>query len=309
MKLSPSDTIGLIAPSGFIREGQLEQALRTVKLLGLKPYYTDRVFKREDYLAGSEQNRLDDLHHHFENKDVKAIWCIRGGFGATRLLPHINYNLIKNNHKIFMGYSDITALLYAFYKKSDLLSFHAPMAGELQTLYNINNLKEVLFDEQKKIEYTRSSINEYNCTYKYDIFNKGKSVIGKLIGGNLSLMISLIGTEYDIDYHNKIVFIEEIAEPFYKIDRMLTQLLQATNFSKAAAVVFGVFNKCEGDENSDSLQLHGLFQEKLKNMNVPIIAGFSFGHVQDNAVIPFGAIAKIDTRHHCEKYGGNIEIL
>ncbi len=300
MKLKSNDTIGLIAPSGYIREGQLEQALETVKKLGIEPYYTDRIFEQDSYLAGSDQNRLDDLHHHFENEDVKAIWCIRGGFGATRLLPQINYDLIKNNHKIFMGYSDITALHYAFYKKANLLSFHAPMAGEKLSSHNLEELKNILFEDKKIITHYQDKNKDDNSEYSYNIINKGKAK-GKLIGGNLSLITSLIGTEYNLDYQDKIVYIEEIAEPPYKIDRMITQLLIATNLSKASAIILGVFKKCSekyySNLSKNECNLHELFIEKFANIKVPIVCGFSFGHIENNTIMPFGVNVKIDTTH------------
>ncbi len=308
MKLKKNDTIGLIAPSSSIREGQLESSLEYVEKLGLKAYYTNRIFEKKGYLAGSDQNRLDDLHHHFENEEVKAIWCIRGGFGTTRILPQINYDLIKNNHKIFMGYSDITALQYAFYKKSNLLSFHAPMGGNNFNLYNLKELQNILFEDKKTINYFEDKNCKNNCEYDYKVINKGKAS-GKLIGGNLSLMTALIGTNYNIDYQNKVVFIEEIAEPPYKIDRMLTQLFMTTNLSKASAIILGIFNKCSVKSKSiitnKSLSLHELFEDKFSDMQIPIIYGFSFGHIENNTIMPFGVNVKIDTNY---KEGKIIEI-
>ncbi len=297
-KLSENKTVGLIAPSGFITKEILEDTINFFRKLGLKTYFTKRILEKKGYLAGSDKNRLLDLHHHFENKNVDAIWCVRGGFGATRILPYIDYELIKNNVKIFAGYSDITALHYAFLKKSNLISFHAPMGVSEITNYNLQNIRNILFENKKELHHFKDSQTENNIEYNYKIINKGKAN-GQLIGGNLCLITALIGTDYNIDYKDKIVFIEEINEEPYKIDRMLTHLFQSTNIKKASAIVMGVFNKCSENNISviqeNTLTLHELLLDKFSNFKMPVIYGFSFGHIKNNSILPFGVNVEIDT--------------
>ena len=299
MLLKKNSTIGLIAPSGFITEDKLHDTIRKIENLGLKTYYTDRILKKNGYLAGTDENRVDDIHHHFQNKKVDAILCIRGGYGLTRILHKIDYELIKNNPKILIGYSDITALQYALYKKIKLISYHGFLGISEFTDYNVNNLKNILFNNKKEILYFEDEEQKNNSEYNYYVINHGIAT-GQLIGGNLSLMTALIGTPYNIDYTNKLIFIEEIKEAPYKIDRMLTQLLHATNITKANGIILGVFNKCSIKSNNEnpknSLTLQQIFCDRLSTLKIPIIYGFSFGHIKNSAILPFGQKAELNTK-------------
>ena len=298
-KIKKNSTIGLIAPSGFITKEKLQNTIQKLHKIELKTYYTDRIIEKHGYLAGTDENRIADIHHHFQNKQVDAILCIRGGYGLTRILHKIDYELIRNNPKALIGYSDITALQYALLKKINLISYHGFLGISDFTDYNINNFKNLIFYNKKEIIHFDEQKQKNNSEYNYYIINHGIAT-GQLIGGNLSLMTALIGTPYNIDYTNKLVFIEEINEEPYKIDRMLTQLLHATNLKKANGIILGVFKKCslksKNENPNNSLSLQQILKDRLSTIKKPIIYGFSFGHITNSAILPFGQNATINTK-------------
>jgi len=299
-KIFENSKIGLIAPSGYITEQQLEKAIKNVEKLSLKPIYTERILKKHGYLAGDDKNRLNDLEYMFDNKDIEAIFAIRGGVGATRLLSKIDYNLISQNPKIFLGYSDITALNYAFYKKANLISFHGVVAISEFTDFTIKSFNDLFFNNNKIIKYNSTDFERPINNSEFDLINLNNGIgEGEIIGGNLSLMTSLIGTKFDLDYKNKIVMLEEIDEYPYKIDRMITHLIQATNIAKASAIVLGIFKNCSIENKNvipeNSLDLQTIFAEHFKKLNIPIIYGFPFGHIKNQTIFPFGIKSKLDT--------------
>lgn len=299
-KLTEGSKIGLIAPSGKINIEKFDNVLKNIEKLKLKPVFTNRVFAKEGYLAGNDFNRLDDLHEMFDRKDIGSIMCIRGGFGATRLLSDINYNLIKSNPKIFIGYSDITVLQHAFFKKTGLVSFHGIVGASAFTDYTINSFNNVFFKNSKEFSIVDNTFlrNPDNSEFEYFVINNGIAT-GEIIGGNLSMMISLIGTEFNVDYAGKIVFLEDIDEYPYKIDRMLTQLVQATNIRNASAIVFGIFKDCshlsKNIDEENTLTLKKIFNEKFSNSKIPVVYGFPFGHIENQTIFPIGIRAEINT--------------
>ncbi len=299
-KLNRNSKIGLVAPSGGIDESKLETAIQNMAKLELVPYYTERILARHGYLAGEDKNRTADLEEMFANKDIDAIFAIRGGVGATRILSKIDYNIIEKNPKIFIGYSDITALQYAFFKKTNLISFHGAVAVSNFSEYTINSFNNLFFNNITTINYASPTFERGIENREFDLITLKHGIAeGKIVGGNLSLMTAVIGTKFDIDYTDKIVMIEEIDEYPYKIDRMLTQLMSATNLKKANAIVMGIFKNCSNVSknlsDSESLPLQTIFGEIFEKMNVPIIYGFPFGHLREQTLFPFGATAKIDT--------------
>ncbi len=288
-KLQKNDKVALITPSGFATKEKINLAIENIKKLELEPVFTDKIFEKYGYLAGNDQTRLDDLHEAFENKEIKAVFCVRGGYGATRILDKINYELIKQNPKLFIGFSDITVFQSAFYKKLDLVSIHGIVGASEFTDYTISQLKNILFENQQN----------YNlpCEWNKIIAHGGGK--GTSVGGNLSLLISLIGTEYLPTFSDKVVFIEEIAEPPYKIDRMLTHLLMATDLNKAEAVIFGRFNKCNpedfGMNEEQSLSIEKIITEKFENLKKPVLFDVNFGHIKSSCIFPLGVEMCVNT--------------
>jgi len=295
-RLSVGDTIGLIAPSSSITDAKLEKAIGNMESLGLKVKLGKYVKEINGYLAGTDEQRLEDLHNMFADDSVDGIWCIRGGYGAGRILPKINYKLIRKNPKIFIGYSDITALNQAIYQETGLICFHGPVATSTFSDYTVKHLKAVLMHPTKThtFEYATANDAEKDKAYRTEVIRAGRAT-GELIGGNLSLLASMVGTKFHWNVKNKLVFIEDIGEKPYRIDRMLTQLLQASNFDKAAGVILGVFEDCEAKASDRSLTLMETLSGQFEPLGIPVIYGLSFGHITNHFVMPVGVKATMDT--------------
>ena len=297
--LTKGDTIGLLAPSGFVTEKQLLYSVNMISGMGFETFHTDIVKKKYGYLAGSDSERAQDMMKMFENKNIKGIFCIRGGFGAMRILDKLDYDIIRKNPKVFVGYSDITALLQAFYKFSGLVGFHGVVASSVFSEYTRNYFPEICFANTDKLSFdTKYRSVEIPAT-DTDIYTIcGGKATGIAIGGNLSLIVSLLGTKYDIDWTGKIIYLEEIGEYPYRIDRMLTQLFLAGKFDNVAGIVFGILNSCDIDgekvKREDSLSLNEILTEKFSGLGKPCVHGFSFGHIKNQAVFPYGINAEFD---------------
>lgn len=294
--LQEGDHVGLITPGSAIPEHRIADAVKTTRSLGLVPVLGKHVGKELGYLAGSDDERLEDLHRMFGDTEIKGIWCIRGGYGCTRLLPRIQYDLIKANPKVFIGYSDITALHHAFLMECQLVTFHGPLAVSEPTMYSLNYLKKAVMTNAPYV--VGQSVENLDTRSKDQAFepfviNSG-TMKGPLVGGNLSLMTALIGTPWEVSYADKLVFIEDIDEKPYSIDRMLVQLLQATDLSKAAGILLGVFYDCNPDEGDKSLSLRETLVGQFASLNIPVFYGFSFGHIDHHCTLPVGTLAEFD---------------
>ncbi|MCF6365503.1 MAG: LD-carboxypeptidase [Bacteroidales bacterium] len=293
-QLKRKDKIGLITPAGFITKQKLKNAVQNIENLGFEAFWYGSVSDKKGYLAGTDKARIEELHKMYKNNSVKAILCVRGGYGATRILDLIDYELIKQNPKPLIGYSDITALHSAIYKKTGQIGFHGTVGASIFTEFTLKNFKEVFCEKKEVVNYTSSETSNY----KHYTIHEGKAS-GKLAGGNLSLINSLLCTPYDVNWDNKIVFIEEINEPPYKIDRLLTQLIQAGKFKKVKGIIFGIFNRCEGKDfnvkNEDTFSLKEILSEKIKPLKIPAAYGFPFGHIKNQIILPIGANADFDT--------------
>lgn len=300
-KITPGDTIGLIAPAGNINEDMLEESKKNLEELGFKTYHTERILKQNGYLAGSDQNRADDLNHMFGNDNVDAIVAVRGGYGCARMLDMVDYDLIRNNPKILIGYSDLTSLLYAVYAKTGLVCFHGPVGTSTFNEFSVNYFKKNLMEVNNKIimESDKEAYESTDSEYLFNVINSGKAT-GELVGGNLSLVASLVGTKYDIDLNGKILFLEEVGEDPYRIDRMLTQMELAGKFDNIAGFAIGVFKNCEikdEEERKHSFTLRELLGDRLKKYNVPAIYGLSFGHTVNKFTLPFGIKAELNVNN------------
>ncbi|MEM8525725.1 MAG: LD-carboxypeptidase [Bacteroidota bacterium] len=296
-RLKKGDTIGVISPGSYIDDRGFEKAVRNLENLGLNVKLATNVRAQEGYLAGSDVQRLDDLHSMFADREVAGVWCIRGGYGCTRLLPNINYDLIRTNPKPIIGYSDITALLQAIYVETGLVGFHGPVASSNFTRYTTRYLKRTLFQGKRalEIEFSRNNLRKGKRDPAYEKYtiSPGKAR-GKLIGGNLSILTSLAGTRWEVDIRDHILFIEDIGEKPYRIDRMLTQLRQATNLRRARGIALGIFEDCEAGRSDLSLTLRETLTDRLSDLNIPVLYGCSFGHIADQFTLPIGITADLD---------------
>jgi muramoyltetrapeptide carboxypeptidase len=296
-RLKKGAHIGLITPGSFIDDEGLQKAVNNLENLGFKVSLAKNIRAERGFTAGSDQERLADLHHMFADKSIDGIWCARGGYGCSRLLPYIDYRLIKKNPKIVIGYSDITALLIAIYQKTGLIGFHGPVASSDFNDYTESQLRKVIIDPQVPNLISLSAENESlakeNAVYQSQTIRSGIAE-GKLIGGNLSLLAPLAGTKFQPDIKGKLLFIEEIGEAPYRIDRMLTQLRQSYPLKAAAGIILGVFRGCERKEGSRSLSLQATLKDRLGDLNIPVVYGTSFGHISNMCTLPIGVKARLD---------------
>jgi muramoyltetrapeptide carboxypeptidase len=288
-------TIGLITPSSPPLDERFDRAVEILNGLGFKVKVGKNVRARYGYLAGTDKQRIDDLHEAFRDPEVEAVWCLRGGYGAGRLLPYLDYDLIRRNPKPLIGYSDITALHLAIHKKTGLVSFHGPVAGSDFPENTLRHFTAVAM--RPEMPYTLSippkDVELPGPEFLPFVISEGIAE-GVLTGGNLSLLSAMVGTEYLPSFRGKIVFIEDIGEQPYRIDRMFVQLMQGSDLADAAGIALGVFSDCQPKGNSPSLSLVQTLKECLGNMGMPVVYGLPFGHVAHNATLPMGIKAALD---------------
>ena len=286
-KLNKKDVIGLISPASSPDElSRIQKGVKYLESLGYRVKVGSNVGKNHGYLAGTDQERVDDLHSMFKDKNVKAIFNLRGGYGAFRLLDKIDYRLIKNNPKIFVGYSEITALQMAFFEKAELITFAGPMAA-VDFYDDVSEYTSELFWEtitsNKKIGKLKYPENQ-----KLPFIHKGIAS-GRIIGGNLAVFTHLLGTPYFPNLTGKILMIEDIGELPYRVDRMLNQLRLAGVFKKVKGIILGRFVDChEHDPNKKTLTLGEVIADYINPVKVPSIYTFPHGHIKDFVTIPFG---------------------
>jgi muramoyltetrapeptide carboxypeptidase len=292
-KLKQGDVIGIISPSSPVSDrGKLDAGVSYFEKMGYRVKIGKNVMKERGYLAGTDEERVEDIHNMFLNDDVKLIICLRGGYGASRLLDKIDYGIIKNNPKIFCGYSDITVLQNAFFHKTGLVTFAGPMAGvdfykDISEFTAENFWKSVTSSEPIKVNYPgKERLSSY----------KGGIAEGRLIGGNLSLFSTLIGTEYLPEPEGKILFLEEVGEVPYRIDRMLNQLRLSGFLGKIKGVILGSLTDCmESDPQRKSLKLEDVMEDYfIKNFLAPVLYNLKHGHINDNLTIPIGVNVRIN---------------
>lgn len=292
-KLEFGDTLGFIAPSGAVRTpGAIERAVEETKRMGFKVKLGESAGKKYGYLSGTDEIRARDVNAMFADDEVDAIVCLRGGYGAMRILDQIDYEMIKKHPKIFMGFSDITALHIALLEKCGLATFHGPMAAanwagkpldefSRDSMYRALMRSEPVGELLNPPEYPRQTVNPGQCE-------------GRLVGGNLMLITSSLGTPWELDTKGRILFIEEIGERTYCVDRMLTQLRLAGKFQDCAGVVFGDFADCPIEYPEFGLSLDEIIGDVVAPCGKPVFAGLRCGHCSPKLTLPFGVKCRMD---------------
>jgi len=318
-QLKRGDLIGLTAPSGSTNATYLEQRVKHLEASGFRVKVSKNILAVRGNTAGTVAERVADLHEMFSDRDVRAIWALRGGSGASQLLPSIDYGVIRRNPKIFIGFSDITALHLAILRHAGLVTFHGPTApSSAISDYSMIQVEAVLMyprpqttlymsaENQREAERANPQANEF----KLRALVPGVAE-GPLIGGNLAVLSALIGTPYAPDWRGALLFLEEVREAPYRIDRMLTQLAQSQSFNDAAGVMLGVFRRSVDNTNSASttpatttsmtanteprLSLEMAIDDHFAKLRVPAMYGLSFGHIGHNMTLPLGVRARMDT--------------
>lgn len=288
--LKPGMRVALIAPAGPVYPERLAKAITNLESLALTPVINNEVvLSQHGYLAGPDDLRLADLHQAFANPEIEAVWCIRGGYGCTRLLADLNFKMIKKSGKPLIGFSDITALHLSFSQQGILNTVHGPVASSTLTPYTLAQVQETLFQSRRPLTISTAETHQ---PLGY-VIHPGQAE-GLLTGGNLSLLSALCGTRYQPSFRHKIVFIEDVGEQPYRLDRMLTQMLQSTDLAQASGLVLGVFADCDPEEGSPSLSLRDTLEDRLKPLGIPAYYGLSFGHVDDHCCLPYHRPARLN---------------
>ncbi|NRD79254.1 LD-carboxypeptidase [Bacillus sp. BRMEA1] len=288
-RLQKGDTVGVIAPASPPDKENLERGIRFLTELGLNVKIGKYIGGKLGYLAGEDQERLEDFHEMFLDKEIKAIFCACGGYGTGRIAASIDYQIVRNNPKIFWGYSDITFLHTAIRQQTGLVTFHGPMLGS-----DIG--KEDTHPMSK--EGFRQLFHQMNFTYteqnsQLDVLIEGRAT-GDIIGGNLSLLISTLGTKFEIQTKNRILFIEDIHEEPRSVDRMLNQLYMSGKLEDSNGMVIGDFCECS-PKREPSLSIDDVISHYVSLANKPALKGFQIGHCNPNIAIPFGVRAELNT--------------
>jgi muramoyltetrapeptide carboxypeptidase len=290
----------MVAPSAAPNEPErIRFALDTVESLGFKVKPGAHLFDRAGYLAGSDDARAADLNAMFADDGVDAIWCVRGGYGASRILPALDYALMQRKPKALIGYSDITALHMAIHRHAGLVTFHGPVAFRAFTPYSLAELKRVLWTGEAPVRLGGPPPFE-RVEGRVDWENRVATLVpgtarGRLLGGNLCLMAHLCGTPYFPDLRGAILFLEDVEEAYYRIDRMLTQLWLSGALAGVAGVAFGKFTNC--DPSAFVLQnrpLEDILAERCRALGVPAVSGLMVGHIEDQTTLPVGCLAELD---------------
>ena len=297
-RLERGAVVGLIAPGGVLDDAIIESCVRNLESVGftVKPGANLRAV-RGGY-AGTVAQRLEDLHGMFLDREVKAIWTARGGSGCTALLPHIRYQMIRRHPKILIGYSDITALHLALFRHAGLITFHGPVAWSTFSDYSVHNMLRVLMEPQREYTIYMAIQNAEKAAtqpqFALRTLRAGVAV-GRLIGGNLSIVAALAGTPYAAELRDRLLFLEEVGEPPYRVDRMLTQMDQSQGLARTTGVMMGVFQKAQVPDGDRSLTLTEVLDDHFANLPIPSVYGFSFGHIPQHFTIPVGVRARLDT--------------
>jgi len=290
-KLQKGGTIGLVCTSSGVKTKRIDECVKKMKNLGYKVKIADNLDAcYGGYMAGTSKVRAQWLNKMFADPEVDAIFCIRGGDGSSRIMEHLNYELIRLNPKIFVGYSDVTNLHLALNQKCDFVTFHGPMVS--------SNLVDD-FDEETACSLFMALNADDNFEFKnpkgfeIKVLKEGKAS-GKLIGGNLSLLSASIGTPYEPDTEGKILFIEEVSEPITKIEKWACHLRNAGLLKKCRGIILGQFTKVVNDACPSYNEIR-CFEDILEGINIPVMYNIESGHGKPMMTIPMGTICHMDT--------------
>lgn len=287
--LKPGGTIGIVAPAGVVDRAALETGCSHLKALGYRTVYLESIFDQDQYFAGTVDRRVNELHEMFQRRDVEAIVAARGGYGCNYLLPFLDLDLIENNFKALVGYSDLTTL-HTWLNDQGFQTFHGPMVSKDFTRANgveMESWRNVLGGLSHNVMLPVSD--------EVKVIAEGEAE-GKLYGGCLSMLVESLGTPYDIHPDGCILFIEDVGVWPYQVDRMLMQLLMAGKLDKVRGVVFGEMSNCLQD-GLPEYTVASIASRVLSDFKIPVVMGLRSGHVErDNITLPMGRNVKLAAR-------------
>lgn len=291
--LHKGDTIGVISPGSPLHDSdRYDRIVKKIRRLGYNVKEGPHARDVYGYLAGSDEHRAADLNAMFADNSVDAILPFRGGWGSNRILDRIDFEIIRNNPKILIGFSDITSLLLAIYTKADMVTFHGPVGKSDWSNYTKNNLFKVVSETlphtvKQPDESLCANCNSFNCI-------AGGKAEGRLLGGNLSVLTAMMGSEYLPDWRDNILFIEDVGEKIYSIDRMLTELKLTGVLQQISGFIFGQCTNCRRSA-THSLSLTQVLEDHIKPLGIPAFSGAMFGHISQMITLPVGLPAQIDS--------------
>lgn len=294
-RLAPGDTLGLVLPaSAEFEADDVALAKEQLEVLGFKVVIGPHAYDRYGYFAGRDRDRADDINRMFADDAVNGIVCYTGGWGSPRVLPYLDYDLIARKPKVLLGYSDITALLNAIHQRTGLVTFHGPVGSSPFEPYSLENFKKVLMTPEAAGTLAQP---EKKPT---ELVGRGNRILklhpgvatGRLVGGNLTLLATLMGTPYEIQTDGAILFTEDVREDLYRIDRMLTQLALGGKFEHIAGFAFGHCSECAF--KGPGFSLEDILRDRFEQGPAPAISGLSFGHIEQKLTLPIGVLATLD---------------
>ena len=286
-RLMVGDTVGLISPASVIEQEELTKVIEFLIAYGFKVKVGQHVLDQYGYLAGRDADRAADVNAMFADDRVQAILTLRGGWGCNRILPLLDYDLIRRHPKILMGFSDITSLLLAIYARSGVVTFHGPVGISTWNWFSLNYVERILLKKEAIRLQNLSS-------HRVETITPGKTR-GRLLGGNLSVLAALVGSPYLPTWKNSILFVEEVKEEIYRVDRMLTQLKLAGILDQLAGFIFaGCFDCPEEEDNEPMLTLMQVLSALIKPLGIPAWHGSMIGHLKNKFTVPLGVEVEID---------------
>lgn len=297
-RLKPGSVMGIVSPAGatFVRE-QLDIVLDAVKGLGMVPRLAPHLLDRYGYLAGKDPDRAADINQFFADPQVKAILPIRGGWGSTRMLPYLDYEQIRQNPKIIVGFSDITALILGIHAQTNLVTFHGPNGLTGWRTTQTEYFRRILFSAESVMFQNVKDGDDDNrlmpVKYRKKTITPGQAR-GKLIGGNLSVLSAMVGSPYVPNLKGTILFLEDVGENIYRIDRMMTHLKIAGLFDQLAGFIFGQCTRCLPDADYGSLTLEEVVWDHIQPLGIPAWYGATIGHIEQILTLPIGLDVEID---------------
>ena len=296
MPLNPGDTNRLVSPSAATDERiSLQLAREAMQALGFKVKSGEHLGSRYGHLAGTDAQRAGDLNAMFADDEVRAVICIRGGSGAARLLPLLDYAAIRANPKVLLGYSDITALHSAILAQAGLVTFHGTMGSGSWPEFNVDQFKRLFF-ERELMQYRNVSEANGDLVPRKNrtLTITGGKARGELVGGNLTVLTALAGSKYVPDFAGRILFLEDVEEAPYRIDRMLTTLKLMGALDVIAGFIFGECTDCDPGKGYGSLTLDQIFDDHIKPLGIPAYRGAMIGHIREQFIVPHGGLVELD---------------
>ncbi len=279
--LKAGDKVGIAAPAGPFEIDRFEKGLAVIGAMGFVPVVDDDIYKRNRHLAGPDRHRARHLNHLFANDEIRVIFCARGGFGCLRVLPYLDYDLIKAHPKTLVGFSDVTALLVTLVQRCGLVCLHGPV---------VTSMGGADKGSKTRLKQMLTADAPADLSPVDPVVIRAGRARGVLTGGNLTTICHLVGTDFAPDFSGKIVLLEDVNEVPYRLDRMLTQMRLAGCFENIAGLVLGSFKDCGATE-----EITAVFEDVFADFKGPILGGFEIGHGKRNLALPVGVHAEIDT--------------